>query len=114
MPEAMAVSVRSITIGAVDTLDDESLEPARQLAASLTLAWRKKTNRGFFMRSEDFFNYAVQTKRLARELEEMADEFTKDGKGDWERAAGIARGQRSALVTWYGEDLNAQSHGESF
>jgi predicted ATPase len=65
------------------------------------------------MRSEDFFNFATATSDLATEFEEMAEEFGRDQRGDWQRAQGIARAQARALLDRYG-DLHARSHGESF
>lgn len=114
MLEAIAAAAGSVTVGGEDLGADETLAAARRLGAQLTLAWRKRTHRGFFMRSEDFFNYARRTARAVRELAELAEEFERDGRGDWKRAAGMALGERAALVGRYGEDLNHRSHGEGF
>jgi predicted ATPase len=94
---------------------------ARRLATNLTLAWTKRTHRGFFMRSEDFFNYARRTRRLVEEFEEEADRYAEERRNSHANrsygltlAEGSLRAQRQALVKRYGEDLNARSHGESF
>jgi len=112
--EAIAAAAGSITVGGEDVGADETLAPARRLAKHLTLSWRKRTHRGFFMRAEDFFNYARRTARLVREFDELAQEFERDGRGDWQRAKGMALGERASLVARYGEDLSHRSHGESF
>jgi predicted ATPase len=118
--EAVAAGAGSITVGGEDIRDDPSLGQARRLAAHLTLAWARKTHRGFFMRSEDFFNYARRTRRMVEEIEELADGYAEERKSGGERSYGLAlaegslRAQRQALVKRYGEDLNARSHGESF
>jgi predicted ATPase len=111
--EALAIAARAITIGGSDLEDDPTLEGVRRLADTLVLSWSKRSPRGFFMRSEDFFNFASATTELAAELEEIAEEFGRDRRGDWERAQGLARAQRAALIDRYG-DLHARSHGESF
>ena len=111
--EAIAAAVGSIVVGGSDFAADETLSAARRLAAHLTPSWAKRTHRGFFLRAEDFFNYASGTGRLAHELDELAEEFGRDRRGDWRRAQGLARGQRAAIVGRYG-DLHARSHGEGF
>lgn len=118
--EAIGAAAGSITIGGDDIRTDATLGHARQLANHLTLVWQQKTRRGFFMRSEDFFNYALRTRRTVDELEELAEGYAKERESGEGRsfglslAEGAARSQRQALVSRYGEDLNARSHGESF
>ena len=112
--EAIAAAVGSVTIGGDDIGTDETLAPARRLAAHLTLAWRRRTHRGFFLRAEDLINYGRRTNRAMREFDELAADFARDGRGDWRRAQGLARAQRDALARRYGDDLDARSHGESF
>jgi predicted ATPase len=52
---------------------------------------------------------------MTRELQELADSFDQEYTGS---ALGLAKGavlgQRRALVERYGENLDANSHGESF
>lgn len=112
--EAIAAGVGSITIGGADVGSDETLAPARRLAKHLTLSWQRRTHRGFFLRAEDFFNYAKRTARLVGELNELADEVSRDRRGDWERARGMILAERGDLVRRYGENPDARSHGESF
>ena len=112
--EAIAAGVGSITVGGADIGADETLAPVRRLAKHLTLSWERRTHRGFFLRAEDFFNYAKRTSRLVGELNELADEVSRDRRGDWERARGMILAERAALVRRYGENPDARSHGESF
>jgi predicted ATPase len=118
--EAIAAAAGSITVGGNDIRTDETLEPARRLGAKLILSWSKRSHRGFFMRSEDFFNYASRNRQAVTELDEMAREYAEErarGGGrnyGLQLAEGAVRGQRAALVSKYGEDLDARSHGESF
>ena len=111
--EATAIAARAIAIGGRELEDDPTLAGVRRLADHLVLSWAKRSPRGFFMRSEDFFNFASATSDLAAELDELAEEFGREKRGDWQRAQGLARGQRQALLDRYG-DLHARSHGESF
>lgn len=118
--EAVAAAVGSITIGGESIHTDPTLVHARRLAAQLTLSWARKTHRGFFMRSEDFFNYALNTRQMIEEFDAQAAEYAAERAREPNRAyglslaEGVARGQRAALARRYGEDLNARSHGESF
>ena len=112
--EGIAAAAGSITVGSSDVGADPTLAPARRLATHLTLSWRKRTRRGFFLRAEDFFGYARRTTGLVEELDELAEGFARDRRGDWERARGLALAERAALVARYGEDLDARSHGEAF
>jgi|SRR5579872_6366810 len=113
--EAVAAAAGSITIGGADVGDDPTLQTARDLAGKMILRWNKRTHRGFFLRAEDFFNYARGTARAVAELQELAADFDGrfEGYGS-ELARSAVLGQRRQLTERYGEDLNAQSHGESF
>jgi len=88
---------------------DETLVPVKPLANAMTLVWRSRTRFGFYLRAEDFFNYARQVKQRAEGLDELAEKHADDP-----RVAGYMRAQRHALDKRYGEDLHAMSHGESF
>lgn len=107
--EAIAAAANAVIVGGADLADDPSMAPARELADHLTLVWRKRTHRGFFMRSEDLLNFGVRTTRLALDL---AEDAARHDRGSASRAA--LEGQARALAARYGPDLNAQSHGESF
>ncbi|HYO91244.1 MAG TPA: AAA family ATPase [Pyrinomonadaceae bacterium] len=113
--EALAASVGSITVGGDDLQKDETLRVARLTGAQLKLTWQKKTARGFFLRAEDFFNFARRVNRMGEELDEMSREFEGYLTGYALRLAqGAVGGQRRALAEKYGEDADAFSHGESF
>jgi predicted ATPase len=115
MLEALAAGANSLVVGGEDVRTDKTLAHARSLAAQLKLAWSKRTRKGFFLRAEDFFNFARRVNQTGAELEEMAREFEKELTGYGLRLAqGAVRGQRRALTERYGEDADARSHGESF
>jgi predicted ATPase len=117
--EALAAGIGSVTVGGQDVAHDETLEPARQLAERWKFEWGKKTKRGFFLRAEDFFNFSKRLTQSQRELQDLADgyeaEFEQNPRMEGaRRARGYMLGQKAALTSRYGEDLNANSHGESF
>src|SRR5690242_8431493 len=56
--EAIAAGVGSVVVGGEDVRRDKTLAHARALAAQLSFTWAKRTHRGFFLRAEDFFNFA--------------------------------------------------------
>lgn len=88
---------------------EPSLRAVQPLAAALRLGWLPRTKFGFYLRAEDFFNFARETKRRGESMDEMAERF-----GDDPRVRGYMLGQKHALQSRYGEDLHALSHGESF
>lgn len=116
--EAIAAATGSVAAGGASVRDDATLGPARRLGKSLRLTWGKKTHRGFFLRSEDFFNFVRRTAELRAEMEEELRRVEKDYEGRSEYAKSFARmpysGSLSALEGKYGGDLGANSHGESF
>src|SRR5437764_2149455 len=114
--EAIAAGVGSVVVGGEDVRSDKTLAHARALALQLNFVWAKRTRRGFFLRAEDFFNFAKRVNQTSAELEEMAEEFEREGLRGYglRLAQGAVRGQRSALARRYGEDADARSHGESF
>lgn len=115
--EAIAVAARSITVGREQADSDSTLRAAQALAKELRLTWSRKTNRGFYMRAEDFFGYA-------RKLHDARDEFQAEiaRLNSDEELSVTARahalqpqtGQLAALEASYGEGLDARSHGEAF
>ena len=95
--------------------DDESLAAANELANYLSIRYKEKSRRGFFMRSEDFIGYARSLKKQIKELEaeaqEVRDTFTG---GDIDLALGAILGERDQLIKRYSADMEAMSHGEGF
>ena len=113
--EAIGAGVKLATVGGDDIERDETLEGARALGRRLKFSWLNKTHRGFFLRAEDFFNFARRLQAMTRELQDIADSFDEEYAGyALGLAKGAALGQRQALIERYGENLDANSHGESF
>jgi predicted ATPase len=117
--EAIAAAAGSVVVGGEDIERDDSLEHARLLAAQLRLSWRKKTGRGFFLRAEDFFNFSKRINRTGQELQDIVAGYEAElernpNDAGLRRAIGYIRGQKAALTSRYGENLDANSHGEGF
>jgi predicted ATPase len=72
--EGIACGADAIAIGTNDLRNDETLRAGQALAANMTLSWAtKKIRRGFFLRAEDFFGYAIRIDRLKAELKTVRD-----------------------------------------
>lgn len=113
--EAIAAGVGSVAVGGDDLESDATLRHARLLGKRIKFDWRRKTHRGFFLRAEDFFNFAKKINSMNSEFEEMASEYERELTGyALELARGAVLGQKQALVERYGADADARSHGESF
>lgn len=116
--EALAVAIGSITVGSEEASDDSSLAPVRPLARKMKLSWSKPTHNGFFMRSEDFFGFTKKLRQMRVELQEELEEIDEEYEGRSDYAKALAKSpymkELGALRETYGEDLDANSHGESF
>ena len=116
--EALAVAAQLPTVGAREAAGDDSLAAARKLARALTVVWRGRTHRGFFLRAEDFFGFVQRLQRERAELEARIAEVKRDYVGRSELAKRLAMGPAAAslgaMEASYGRDLDANSHGESF
>ncbi len=113
--EAIAVGTGAAAVGAEDVQADATLSPARQLGKQLKFSWTARTHKGFFLRAEDFFGFSKRLKLMVKELDDIAAGFEQQFTG---YALGLAQGsvlgQKRELINKYGEDLDANSHGEAF
>lgn len=116
--EALAVGAGCTSIGSESLTTDRTLAAARELARHLRLSWKKRTHRGFFLRAEDFFAFCNRVNDLRAEMEEglrtVDEEFADRSILARQLARGVYQGSIGALQRRYGEDMHAQSHGESF
>jgi predicted ATPase len=114
--EGLACAAGSIAIAGDDPRRDPTLTAARALGDRLHLTWRARTQRGFFLRAEDFFGFAKYVATLRAGLEaDLAALESEPGPRTYGRelARGVFRNQlgelrRTDLV------VNETSHGESF
>jgi len=116
--EAIACAAGSITVGSVETGRDRTLGSIHTLAKDLKLVWTKRTRRGFFMRSEDFFGFARRMDQARAEMEEYLREVDQEYQGRSQLAQDMARmayqRELGDLENRYGEGVDARSHGESY
>ena len=103
------------TIGGKNVDQDPTLQAPRELSGKIRYVWHKKTSRGFFLRAEDFFNFTRRMVEIQGEMAKLSEEYEDELTGyGLMLAKGVVEGQRSAIVNRYGENLDANSHGESF
>jgi predicted ATPase len=116
--EGIAAAARLPAVGSADVDMDRTLDAQRELAATLTLTWSRRTSRGFFLRAEDFFGFAkrlsaMRTEFLGR-IAELEVEYAD--RSAWAKglAMGPARASLAEMERRYGVDLDASSHGQGF
>ncbi len=116
--EGIATKIGLPAVGGESLEDDVSLEHGRTLSNHLKLAWSINKHRGFFLRAEDFFNFTRMITKLRMEMKSNLQEINDNYKDRSEYAQSLARlpyvGSLVELEKRYGEDLDANSHGESF
>lgn len=116
--EAIAAAAQMITVGSVEAHKDATLADVQRLAARLKLSWSKRTRRGFFMRSEDFFGFVKKMAQTRAELQNEIEQVDKDYAERSATARGLAKmayaRELGSMQLSYGEGLDAGSHGESF
>jgi predicted ATPase len=116
--EAIACASGAVTMGSEGVEADPSLAALRALGKALKLVWTKKTHRGFFMRSEDFFGYARKMTAMREELQKNLEDVEIEYKDRSLTAKLHARSsyarELGALSRDYDRGLDARSHGESY
>ena len=113
--EAIAAYTEVPLAGSFRLEEDESLSAANQLADYLRISFLDKTQRGFFVRAEDFIGFARniknEIKALDAEIAEVKESWTG---GDIKLTLGPIEGEKNSLISRYTKDLAAMSHGEGF
>jgi len=116
--EAIACAVGSITVGSTEVQHDRTLDPMYKLAKDLRLVWNKRTRKGFFMRSEDFFGFARRMDQTRAEMQDYLNEAEREYQGRSKMAQDYARlayqRELGDIQRRYGEGVDARSHGESY
>lgn len=117
--EAIACAIDAIAIGSTEVRSDKTLEAGQALAEIMTPIWGagKRGPRGFFLRAEDFFGFALRIDRMRSELRAQRAALIAD-----RTISDLARGfamqpiarELAALERMYGEGLDQHSHGEAF
>lgn len=116
--EGIAFSAGIITIGSDEIDIDQTLMAIKPLADKMKLVWNKRTHRGFFLRAEDFFGFVKRTRQLRQSLNEelmRVDEVYAERSDCAKQLAKMpSASSLNSLNHYYGKDLDAFSHGESF
>jgi predicted ATPase len=117
--ESIAIASSLPSAGAASrAVDDPTLAEQRLLARALKLVWRVRTNRGLFLRAEDFFNFQQQLKRERADfqgtLERMDEEYADRSDYAKTLAMGPLKASLADMEQRYGADPDARSHGEAF
>ncbi len=116
--EAIALATRLPAVGSDRLEVDATLEAIRPLADYLRLSWRKRTHRGFFMRTEDFFGFSKRLTATRAEYEADLRRVERETEGRSITARNMARvpylRELHEMERRYGKDLSARSHGESY
>jgi predicted ATPase len=116
--EAIASATGLPAVGSASVTVDETLAAQRQLSGALQLAWNKRTHRGFFLRAEDFFGFARSLSRLRDEMRRQLQVIEEEYRDRSEMAKGLARMPAATSLAEmkqrYGDDLDANSHGQAF
>jgi predicted ATPase len=116
--EALACAIGSVTVGSESVKTDKTLASVRKFAQHLKLTWQKRTQRGFFLRAEDFFGYARRLSEMRQEMEEEIRTVDREYEGRSKMAIDLGKlpytNELQAMRRRYGEGLDTYSHGESF
>ncbi len=116
--EAIACAAGSITVGGEGVERDQTLAGLRALAKDLRLVWSKRTRKGFFMRSEDFFGFARRMDKTREEMQQSLEEVERDYKNRSafarEQAKMAYQRELGEMESRYGDGVDARSHGESY
>lgn len=116
--EAIACASGLPTVGREETSRDPTLAALRALSKDLRLAWSKRTHKGFFMRSEDFFGFARRVDAARAEMQGYLQDVESDFQNQSDYAKGLAsmpyQRELYEMERRYGEGVDARSHGESY
>lgn len=116
--EAIAIAANLPTVGSREASADEYLASQRKLARCLTAVWDRKTHRGFFLRAKDLLGFIGRLDGIVAEMEARLAEIEREYRGRSELAKRLAMGPVAATLgsirARYGDDLDANSHGETF
>ena len=117
--EGIAIAASLPSAGAAGRAqDDPTLTAQLWLSRALTLTWRTRNSRGFFLRAEDFFGFQNLLKRERAEFVETLARMEEEYADRSEHAKGLAMGPLKAslddMERRYGADPDAKSHGEAF
>lgn len=116
--EAMANAIGTVVIGREEISSKEMFSAISPLSENIKLTWNKRTHRGFFLRAEDFFSFVQRIRSLQNEMFDELNriEWDYSHRSTYSKslAAGPIKSSIQGINHRYGDDLDANSHGESF
>jgi predicted ATPase len=116
--EALACAIGSTTVGSESVKTDKTLNAVRRFSLHMKLSWQKRTQRGFFLRAEDFFGYSRRLSEIRQEMEEEIRTVEQEYVGRSKFAQDLGKlpyaNELQAMRQRYGDGLDTYSHGESF
>lgn len=113
--EAIACGMKCPAIGLSDLSRDPMLEDARRLAKQLRLSRSSHPKVKLFFRAEDAIGFTRRMTENIRELDELKTEFSESLSGYGRAlAVGAMERQKAGIISRYGENPDALSHGEWF
>lgn len=116
--EAIAIATGLPAVASAGAKEDDTLAAQRFLGAALRLGWKHRTHRGFFLRAEDFFGFAKSLSKARDDMQERLAELEIEYQNRSAHARALAMGPaKGSMAEWekrYGEDLDANSHGQAF
>ncbi|WP_243297245.1 AAA family ATPase [Bacillus litorisediminis] len=105
-------------IGSQDIADHQDMRSGQELAKAFRPSYKTKTNRGFFLRAEDFISFSRRVRSMIEEAENELKQIEIDYKDRSAHAKSLASLPHARtlydLRTRYGEGLDVRSHGEKF
>ena len=105
-------------IGSKDIANHPDLRAGQELAKSFRPAYKTKTNRGFFLRAEDFISFSRRVRTMIEDAQNELDQIEMDYKNRTPYAKTLASLPHirtlHELQARYGDGLDVRSHGEKF
>lgn len=91
---------------------------AKKLSRSFQTIWNKKTDRGFYLKSQSFITFVESIERMKsetrNELQDLKEAFSDRSDYAFELASGPYTKTLAALTGRYGKGLDQMSHGEGY
>ncbi|MET3699206.1 predicted ATPase [Bacillus oleivorans] len=105
-------------IGAQDLADHQDMRSGQELAKAIRPTYKTITNRGFFLRAEDFISFSRRVRSMIEDAENELKQIEIDYKGRSAYAKSLASLPHTRtlhdLRARYGDGLDVRSHGEKF